>query len=429
MISIIIPVRNRADGLRRTLASLVPEKTGHEVIVVDGGSVDGGLALARGVAWARLVKGRGNKAALLNAGVDKAKGEILLLLEAGVTLERGWPAMVEEAAARPGFRVGCFRLAVDSGRIRYRLVEALSYVRTVCFGRARIGQVLFVRRKDISGDDVAAEGAAFTGLDLCRRMAGEGGLVQIRRAAVHSPRRWERNGFLAQCIADVHGWWAWRRTGTAPPDTTRRGEAGNAVLMFLRRPDPGKVKPWLGDIIGKERAAAVYKRTVTEVLAVVRASRIEAETFIFYRPRAARTEITRWVGSEAMLVPQQGATPAVQRSHALQQVFGMAYETVLILGSHCPAITPHHLRQAMGVLQSHDLVLGPTDDGGCYLVGVRKPFPELFEQIDWEPDSMFEAFAGAGKTLGLRCASLDPLCDFDSKEDVPYNFAMGFVQD
>jgi rSAM/selenodomain-associated transferase 1 len=429
MISIIIPVRNQATGLKRTLASLVPEKNGHEVIVLDRGSVDGSATLARSTEWIRFVKTTGNQGAILNAGVAMAKGEILVFLGPGVTLERGWSASVEEAVQRPGFRIGCMRLAVNSKNPLYRLVEFSSFCRTAVFKRARIGQALFIRKADLEDQTPFSEGAALLGLDLCRRFAAEGGLVQVRRSAIHSPRHWERNGICAQIVADTTAWWGWRRTGEVPDSVAKRGEGRNAVLMFLRRPQPGKVKTWLGDIIGDERSARVYMRTVNEVLTEVDKARIEAETFIFYRPHSAQEEVSRWIGNGALYVPQKGSNALDKRKHAMEVVFGMAYENAVFLGPHCPSITREHLGEAISALKTNDLVVGPTDDGGCYLVGMRKPLHKLFDQIDWENRSMGADILRIGSEQGIQCTQLETLRNFDSAEDVAYNYAMGYMQD
>ena len=130
-----------------------------------------------------------------------------------------------------------------------------------------------------------------------------------------------------------------------------------------------------------------------------------------------------------MLVAQVGRTDRERRAHAVQLAQELSPGKMLILGPHCPALSERELRKALVALDEHDLVLGPTDDGGCYLVGVKAAQPEFFAQLHWNPEKLFqEAVACAGST-GLTYTTLNPLMDFDSDEDLNSNWALGYMQD
>ena len=113
MISVIIPVLNEAAGLALLLAQLSREPSPHEIIVVDGGSLDGSLAVARahGTRWARSAPGRGQQ---IVRGADLARGDVLLFLHADCCFPAGGLAAIEgHLAARGDCPGGNFRLHFD----------------------------------------------------------------------------------------------------------------------------------------------------------------------------------------------------------------------------------------------------------------------------------------------------------------------------
>ena len=103
---------------------------------------------------------------------------------------------------------------------------------------------------------------------------------------------------------------------------------------------------------------------------------------------------------------------AVSRAH-----FDGADRTVVI-GTDCPALTAGHLERAFQALETSDAVLGPTHDGGYYLIGLRRPEPELFSEIAWSTEAVLTQTRSAADGLGLRVALLDTLHDLDNADDL-----------
>ncbi len=429
MISVIIPLLNNEAGLKRTLASLVPEKEGQEIVVVDGGSMDGSTELARSTAWAKLVKAEGSRAARLNAGAAKAKGEILLFLEPGVVLERGWPAKVEQAASRSDFAVGCFRLSCQSNRPEFRLVEWGSHLRTALFKTARRTQALFVKAADGGEEQVFPEVLALEDLELCRRLTQRGKLVQLNAAAINPPTRWERFGLWKCLHRDAQMFWRWRNGESTDDLVTQYGDGRIAAMLFAAPDEPGKSKAWMGARLGEDRATRVYRDGISHIVKEVHRSDVEADAFVFFRPKKERAAMRRWIGSDAMLIPETGKKTVERRQNAIQTVLGLAYDKLLVLGVHCPAMTAMELKNAVIALDTHDVVVGPTDDGGCYLVGIKQAHPDLFEDLSWSADGLFEELTAAAGAKGLSCTTLPVLHDFDSEDDLGYAWAMGYIQD
>ena len=281
MISVVISVLNNATGLKRTLSSLVAEKQGHEVLVADGGSVDGSLDVVREVRWAKVVRSSGSRAARMNDAAARARGSILLFLEAGTILERGWAAEVEIAASQPDMALGCFRLEIEGRHPWLRIAEYASRMRTRLLRIGRINQALFVKTKDVQGAQVFLDAGTLEGVDLSRRMRRRGRVVALPLRAVLPADRWQDAGMGTRVLRDaiaLHKWYY----GEQPSHLVAMGgDQRNSVLMFCERPSPGKVKKWLANRIGGERAARVYRTGILQVLATVNRARIDAEKYVF----------------------------------------------------------------------------------------------------------------------------------------------------
>jgi glycosyltransferase A (GT-A) superfamily protein (DUF2064 family) len=428
MISIIVPVKNQVVLLKQTLSSLVPEKGGHEVIVVDRGSVDGAEESLRTMPWVRLIKteAQGNQG--LNEASLKAKGDILLFLEPGVWLERGWPAFVEEAAEKPGFKVGCFRLSIGGKNPLYRLIEWTSTMRTFLFKAARGSQALFVRADLAGGQPLFAEDTSHADFELCKRYGEEGAVTQIRRAAVHSGDRWSGPGVCRRFCSDAGTFWSWQQGGSSPLNGHQSGSGRNAVIMLLDRPEARRSDTWLDDAVGADRSAQIYRENVEHILNSIKGSSGETDTLIFYQPEAAREEMVRWLGDRATLIPQHGKTRTVGRLADVGSHFDREYRKIIVLWSQCPALSKSEIKRAVDALDDNEIVIGPTDDGGCYLIGVKKFDPEFFQDLDWSQQDMYKEVLQRAKAQRVAFESLPPLRDFDSLEDFSYNYALGYVQ-
>ena len=98
---------------------------------------------------------------------------------------------------------------------------------------------------------------------------------------------------------------------------------------------------------------------------------------------------------------------------------------VCIVGTDIPGITPSTLGDAFDALTARDVVLGPAEDGGYYLVGLSEPRPELFDDVPWSTEAVFDVTTQRAKAEGLSVAVIDPLADVDTVGDVPAGLSAG----
>jgi rSAM/selenodomain-associated transferase 2 len=203
-LSIIVPVLDEAEGVVAMLTELAPMRArGVEVIVVDGGSVDGTLALARPHADAAGTARRG-RAAQMNAGAALARGNVLLFLHADTILPRYADALIADGMARHRRAWGRFDVRIDSPRPTLALVTFFMNLRSRLTGIATGDQAMFMTRAAFEAAGGFPEIALMEDIALSKRLKRLGPPLCLRECVTTSARRWENHG-IWRTVALM--WW------------------------------------------------------------------------------------------------------------------------------------------------------------------------------------------------------------------------------
>jgi rSAM/selenodomain-associated transferase 1 len=192
------------------------------------------------------------------------------------------------------------------------------------------------------------------------------------------------------------------------------------LLIFAREPVLGRVKTRLAAGIGAEAALVVYRELLALTAAAVAQAQVPATVWLAEAPAPpAAPTLARpdWPGLPWRVQPPADSL-GVRMASAFAEAFAAGAERVAIIGTDCPGLRADLLRQAFGLLETHDLVLGPADDGGYYLLGLNKLVPELFENKSWSTASVLPDTLADAARLGLRVALLSQLHDVDSADDL-----------
>lgn len=193
--------------------------------------------------------------------------------------------------------------------------------------------------------------------------------------------------------------------------------AGLLLQQFARFPEPGVVKTRLARTLGAEAACAAHE----ELMAMT------ARTLLAASLGPVELWLDSWRGDHALLadIIARGAQgPFVQRGEDLGARMYNALadgrrraSAVLLVGSDAPTLDEAYLAEAAAALRSHDLVLGPAEDGGYVLIGTRCPQRAVFNGIPWGTDGVLAATLAAASACRQSVVSLAPRFDVDDEAD------------
>jgi len=123
--------------------------------------------------------------------------------------------------------------------------------------------------------------------------------------------------------------------------------------------------------------------------------------------------LRRWLGPGLIFSQQSPGDLGERMKAAFLQAFRQGAQQVILHGTDIPDLTTHHIDEAFDALKSHDLVLGPSTDGGYWLIGLKKP-ADLFNRIEWGSSSVFDKTVAAARAQALSVHVLPPLTDMDT---------------
>ena len=212
MISVIVPAVNEAECLGSVLEAARADGGPVEVLLVDGGSSDATVAIAR-AAGARVIESPVQlRATQMNLGAAAARGDVLLFLHADTLLPAGWRRAIATAFARePDLVGGAFRRRFVPGSFFLRLTCAVADLRGQHWGWFLGDQAMFVRREIFRELGGFAPLRACEDLEFARRLARRGRVRQLREIVLTSDRRFRARGAVGQTLADLTTAWRFLR--------------------------------------------------------------------------------------------------------------------------------------------------------------------------------------------------------------------------
>jgi rSAM/selenodomain-associated transferase 1 len=187
------------------------------------------------------------------------------------------------------------------------------------------------------------------------------------------------------------------------------------VALFARRPVPGRVKTRLSPALPAALACDLHAAMLADALAAIRSSVAQERYLYWAEPDAGTAEASPPDGFGVRI--QAGTELGERLERAFSDLLGDSGRAVIV-GADCPELDAGALNAALADLASADLVLGPTSDGGYYLVGLARRAPELFRDIDWSTDRVFAQTLERSRALGLVTRILPPRDDVDTPADL-----------
>ncbi|MDT0558507.1 TIGR04282 family arsenosugar biosynthesis glycosyltransferase [Ichthyenterobacterium sp. W332] len=189
----------------------------------------------------------------------------------------------------------------------------------------------------------------------------------------------------------------------------------NLIIIFTRNPELGKVKTRLAKTIGDESALNIYRFLLEHTEKTVR--KINVDKAIYYSVAIHDNDI--WDANMYTKFKQEGIDLGQRMCNAFKNAFIDNYKKVLIVGSDLIDLQPKHIEDAFLALETNDIVIGPAQDGGYYLLGMKILHKKLFKNKFWGTHSVFKDTMEdlENETVFL----LEELNDIDTFEDLKNN--------
>ena len=190
-----------------------------------------------------------------------------------------------------------------------------------------------------------------------------------------------------------------------------------AVIVMARAPRLGEGKTRLRPALSAEACLRLQQAFLNDAVQVSLAADL-GSVYLAVTPASAVAWATAEFAGRAIVIPQEGIGLGERMLAALQRVESAGHAPLVMIGTDAPLLLPSHLGAALRELDALDLCLGPSADGGYYLLACRTPQPRLFEGVDWGTSAVLSSTLRHAKAAGLRVSLLDTLYDVDTPEDL-----------
>ncbi len=198
------------------------------------------------------------------------------------------------------------------------------------------------------------------------------------------------------------------------------GSIRQGIVVMAKRPTAGAVKTRLCPPLTFDQAAALADAFLRDTVASAQSAG-GGEVAIAYAPADAGA----WFAGEfpgLPLLAQSGADLGARLTDVFAQAWQRRFQPCVVIGTDCPFLPPARLRAAFAALQpgadGQDVALGPADDGGYYLIGLKWRAPGLFRNIAWSSDQVLAQTLDRARALNLRTRLLESDFDVDTGADL-----------
>ena len=191
-----------------------------------------------------------------------------------------------------------------------------------------------------------------------------------------------------------------------------RAQSRNLLLIFTRNPELGKAKTRLAKSVGDETALEIYKFLLNKTKEVTQS--LKCDKAVYYSIKVRENDI--WDSKVYQKHQQKGEDLGIRMQNAFQNSFDVGYEKVMIIGSDLYDLTPEIIEDAFVKLNTNDVVIGPAEDGGYYLLGMKILQPNIFQNKKWGTSSVRKETLSDLKDKKVHL--LQELNDVDVIEDI-----------
>ena len=186
-----------------------------------------------------------------------------------------------------------------------------------------------------------------------------------------------------------------------------------ALIIFARNPVRGKVKTRLAATMGDDKALSIYQSLLEHTVQITQ--QLPYDCYVFYADGISKNDV--WPDDLYLKKNQEGKDLGQRMLHAFDTLFQQGYQKIIIIGTDCFELSSFILLDAFTGLDEKEVVIGPSEDGGYYLLGMRQFFPFLFEEKAWSTDSVYSSTVQQLVIQNIRYEILPILNDIDTEDD------------
>jgi rSAM/selenodomain-associated transferase 1 len=188
------------------------------------------------------------------------------------------------------------------------------------------------------------------------------------------------------------------------------------LVIMAKAPKPGMVKTRLTESLPSPAVTALYRCLLEDTLAL--ATSLTSVAIAVMCPESDQKELAHLLGNTVQVVAQKGEGLAAGLTSVFRDFTAAGRQHVIAFNSDSPHLAPSVLDSAFEILATHDLVVGPTHDGGYYLVGAKAAHPALFESNGMGTASALDRLLARTKVLELSTGFTEPFYDIDVPNDL-----------
>ena len=198
--------------------------------------------------------------------------------------------------------------------------------------------------------------------------------------------------------------------------TVPSSHSTRTLAIMAKAPRPGMVKTRLTESIPSAAVIALYRCLLEDTVALAKS--LPSVEVAVMCPESDQDELAHLLGNTVQVVAQWGKGLAAGLTSVFRHFTGLGRQHIVAFNSDSPHLPPSVLENAYEVLATHDVVVGPTHDGGYYLVGAKAAHPTLFEGHGMGTGSAFDRLLTRAKILELSAGFTEPFYDIDVASDL-----------
>ena len=191
----------------------------------------------------------------------------------------------------------------------------------------------------------------------------------------------------------------------------------NALIVFTREPEPGRTKTRLMPYFSAEKCAELHRCMLKDISKEMRS--VDADMIVVYTGGSDGPEFLRKTfGRNTVFIKQRGADIGIRMQNAISEALRLGYNKAVLIGTDIPELESETIDAAFAMLDVCDVVMGPTEDGGYYLIGMKEVRPEAFSAKLYGVDTVFNETITAMGEAGINVGCVDEYSDIDVPEDI-----------